>query len=442
MSRTVTPASSKVSWSAKFKAWLTSETFGGVLLLLCTLMALFLVNSSWRESYEAFWKQTVALQIGSWTLSKDVLLFVNDGLMTLFFFVVGLEIKRECVEGELREPRRAALPVFSALGGMLLPAAFYMLMVPEGPGARGWGIPMATDIAFVVGLLALLGPRVPRSLKVWLLTLAIVDDIGAVLVIAVFYTQSIALVPLALAFFGFVLVVLLQRFQVRSVGIYTIIGLAIWLAVLKSGVHPTVAGVLLGLLTPAAALYADGKALKQNLQAFLKRLDGKISVPHEQEATRLAYVATESLSPLHRLEHRLAPWNTYLVLPLFALANAGVYLGDSLGEADVLKGVALGLVLGKPLGVMAFSAISVRLGWADLPRGVSWNALAAASVLTGVGFTMSIFIAGLALDPSHLSQGKLGTLLSSLLSATLGLGLLAWVLQGKPKKTFAIVKKA
>jgi NhaA family Na+:H+ antiporter len=442
MSRNVTKGKQDHPWVRRLKSIVKAESFGGSFLLGCTLVALALVNSGWKEAYENFWLQTVGIQIGSWQISKNVLLFVNDGLMTLFFFVVGLEIKRECVEGELKELRKAALPAFSALGGMVIPAAFYLLAVPEGPGARGWGIPMATDIAFVVGLLSLLGKRVPHGLKIWLLTLAIVDDIGAVLVIALFYTESISFIPLSLGGIGFLLVLLAQRAGVRSIGVYTLLGLAIWFAVLKSGVHPTVAGVLLGLLTPAHALYSDALEMKQKLKEFLKKLDGKDAHLSPSELSQLTMLSTESVSPLERLEHRLSPWNVYLVLPLFALANAGVYFGGGLGETTVMKGVMLGLLVGKPVGVFLFSFVSVKLGLAVLPRGISWQALAAASILTGVGFTMSIFIAGLALDDSLLAQGKLGTLLSSAVSAIVGMAVLAWVLGPKAeKKKLGIVKK-
>ncbi len=420
---------------------LKAEAFGGLLLLACTLVALFCVNSSIGEAYASWWLKPIHLGLGDWSLTKDIQLFVNDGLMTLFFFVVGLEIKKECTSGELQRLRSAALPAISALGGMIIPALFYRLAVPEGPGARGWGIPMATDIAFVVGLLSLLGDRVPKGLKVWLLTLAIVDDIGAVLVIAVFYTQGLAYVPLALAGAGFVAIFAAEKAGVRSTGIYTLLGFAIWFAVLKSGVHPTIAGVLLGLMTPAKALYPDHKSSLKGLREALRIFETQKSKA-SAALEKVSEVALESLAPLERLAHSLEPWNRYLVLPLFALANAGVVLSAADGAQDIRNGVLLGLLIGKPLGVLGLSYLAVRLNVAELPRGVSWKVLAAASLLTGVGFTMSIFIAGLALDSSLLGQGKIGTLEASAISASLGLlGLLLVLPKQKPKPTVVLFKR-
>ncbi|MBI1904146.1 MAG: Na+/H+ antiporter NhaA [Planctomycetia bacterium] len=424
-------------WMRPLRRFLEIEAASGVVLLVCTVIALVLANTPWAGAVAGFGETHVRFGIGGWELSESLLHVVNDGLMTIFFFLVGLEIKREFVAGELRDPKKAALPVVAALGGMIAPAAIYLTVIRGGPGQAGWGIPMATDIAFVVGVMALLGPRVPLGLKIMLLSLAIADDIGAVLVIALFYSTSISGVALGLAAIGFALVFILNRIGVRRVPLYVIVGAGIWLVFFKSGVHPTVAGVLLGLVTPASAWVGD-RGLLDVIDDVRHSLDDNAARHVARDRNHLLgelRVATrEADSPLDRLQSALHPWVAFVIMPLFALANAGVAvrpaaLGDSIAVA-----VAAGLVLGKPLGIVFFSWLAVRVGLARLPGGVNWKVMLGAGCLAGIGFTMSLFIAGLALNDQALDAGKVGTLTGSTTSAILGSLLLVVFL---PKRSAA-----
>ena len=402
------------------------EAAGGVVLLAATLGALVLANSGAAQAWLELWKTPLALEIGDLSLRHSLKHWINDGLMPVFFFVIGLEVKRELVLGELRDPRRAALPLAAALGGMVVPAGIYLALQLGEPGARGWGIPMATDIAFVVGCLALLGSRVPRSLRVLLLSLAIVDDIGAILVIAFGYTESIAWGWLGFGGLALGCVVLAARLGVRSVGVYVVIGACVWLGVHESGIHATIAGVALGLLTPAHAhVPRGGLGTVQQRLSMLLRGDGVAAASDQTRVLReLEFAARESVSPLERLEARLHPWTSFVVLPLFALANAGVPI-EAGGISDpVGVAVAAGLVLGKPLGLLLFSGAAVAFGLARLPEGVGWGVLCGAGLLAGIGFTMALFIAGLALQPPLLDAAKLGVLVGSLLAGAGGMLLL------------------
>jgi NhaA family Na+:H+ antiporter len=413
--------------------FLQIESASGLVLLACTVLALVLANSPAADSYHRFWETHVALEVGGVSLGGELEHFVvNDVLMTLFFFVVGLEIKRELVAGELRDARKAALPVVAALGGMLVPAGIYMALQAGEPGFRGWGIPMATDIAFVVGILAVLGPRVPLGLKIMLLSLAIADDIGAVVVIAVFYSTDPNLFMLLLAAAGLSLTAILNQIGARSVPVYVIVGAGVWLALYKSGGHPTIAGVLLGLMTPSAE-WVGRTALRlsiTDLQAKIADPDEDVSV---EDLDLLAFAAKESVSPLERLEHLLHPWAGFLVMPLFALANAGVRIDTGELTHPVALAVALGLLVGKPVGVLLFSYAAVRAGIGKLPEGVSWGVLAGGGCLAGIGFTMSLFVAGLALggDARMLAAGKIGTLTGSVCSAVVGTAVLLFVLRNR-----------
>ncbi len=414
-------------WLRPAVRFLHIEAAGGFVLLACTVVALILANSPWSATFAEFWQTRVGFTVGGFELYKPLLLWINDGLMTVFFFVVGLEIKREIVFGELRDPRKAALPAAAALGGMVVPAAIYLLVQGGGPGARGWGIPMATDIAFVVGFLVLLGSRVSLGLKILLLTLAIVDDIGAILVIAVAYTSDTSLSFLVIGTASFGMIYLFRRIGVRPVPVYVFLGAGIWLAFLKSGVHPTVAGVVLGLLTPASPWFARrslAKVAEGVAQTLGQDRDADALEHHEEAVQLLTVTAQETISPLDRLETALHPWVAFGIMPLFALANAGVRVELTAVAEPVALAVAAGLVFGKPLGIVAFSWAAVTLGLAKLPDGVNWKVLFGASCLAGIGFTMSLFIAGLALEAELLSAGKIGTLLGSVLSALLGMGLL------------------
>jgi len=385
-----------------------------------------LANSPLAGWFAGIWTTPVSLSLGTWTVSGDLgHLIINDGLMVMFFFIVGLEVKREIVHGELHDPRKALLPVFAALGGVVMPAAIYLALQWGRPGQHGWAIPMATDIAFVVGLLALFGPRVPMSLKILLLSLAVVDALVAVLIIAFVFTETIAWTWLAGAAAGFALVYAFNRIGVRSIGVYAVIGTGIWLAFLQSGVHPTVAGVLLGLMTPAGAWVAR-QPLADALQTAWRHASDSEGAAHVTRtvAGHTQVVAREAVSPLHRLEEGLHPWVAFGVMPLFALANAGVVLQlSSLGE-PVAIAVASGLGLGKPVGIMLLCLLAVRLRITQLPEGVTWPMLTGGACLAGVGFTMALFLNGLAFPAGEVAgleaAGKVGTLAGSAVSAVLG----------------------
>jgi NhaA family Na+:H+ antiporter len=410
--------------------FLQIESASGIVLFACAVVALILANSPAADAYHAFWHTPVLLEIGRWQLGGDLGHFVvNDVLMTIFFFVVGLEIKRELVAGELRDPRKAALPVVAAVGGMLVPAALFLALHHGKPGGRGWAIPMATDIAFVVGVMALLGRRVPFGLKIAILSLAIADDIGAVIVIALFYSTGLNWLAMGLAVLGLAATYLLNRLGVRSYWLYVGVGIAVWLAFRDSGVHPTMTGVILGLLAPARE-WVGPEALRLSVVDLAARLEDDGTADPEEYAL-IAFAAKESISPLERLETRLHPWVGFVVMPLFALANAGVHVELAQLTHPLALAVALGLLLGKPIGIVLFSYLAIRLGVAKLPEGVNWWALLGGGCLAGIGFTMSLFVAGLALggDAQLLAAGKIGTLAGSVASALVGALVLMTVLR-------------
>jgi NhaA family Na+:H+ antiporter len=397
------------------------EAAGGIVLLVFTLAALALANSPLSADFLAFWNTKVAFSLGEFEMRYSLRHWINDGLMGIFFFVVGLEVKRELVLGELRDPRRAALPFAAALGGMVVPAALYLALMGGTPEARGWGIPMATDIAFAVGCLTVVGTRVPASLRIMLLSLAIVDDIGAILVIAIGYTSELHLGMLALGAVGIGAVVLLGKLGVRNEGPYVVLGGIVWFGFHESGVHATIAGVILGLMTPARSWVSDSllRGVVRRAEAVMTGEWGDSS-NRFSELRRVEAAARGALSPLERLEATLHPWVGFAIMPIFAFANAGVPIGwGSFGEPVALA-VGVGLVVGKPLGVMLVSWLAVRLGIATLPTGVGWGGVAAVGALAGIGFTMSIFIAGLALAGVELEAAKIGILSGSLVSGVLG----------------------
>jgi NhaA family Na+:H+ antiporter len=418
-----------------FQEFFRLEAAGGILLLLCTAVALAWANSPWSESYETLWHTTVTVGIGDYLVAKDLTHWVNDGLMAVFFFVVGLEIKREVRVGELASPKQAALPAVAALGGMAVPASIFLAFNLGGPGAHGWGIPMATDIAFALGVLALLGDRVPLSLKVFLTALAIVDDLGAVLVIAIFYSSGISLTMLGAA--GVILLVMIgvNTARVRHPAIYGFLGVLLWVAFLESGIHPTVAGVLAALTIPCSARIDTG-VFRTRSREILDRLETVDSDPsvhaltgEQQEAVYgLASLVEQVETPLQRLEHSLHPWVTFFVMPVFALANAGVELGAGVATAlahPVTIGVMLGLVVGKIVGVTGFAWLAVSSGIAAMPSTVSWRQLLGAGALAGIGFTMSLFIASLAYgDALFLDYAKIGLLIASAVAGAVGIGIL------------------
>ena len=411
--------------------FLHKQASGGILLILCTIIALVWANSPLAESYYHLWHTYISLDIGGLGLKYSLHHWINDGLMVIFFFVVGLEIKRELLVGELSSIKKAALPISAALGGMIFPALIYIIFNFGTEGASGWGIPMATDIAFVVGILALLGKRVPLTLKIFVLALAIVDDIGAVLVIAIFYTSQISITSLMIGAGLIVLLVIMNRMGMRNLLIYTIVGIALWLAFLKSGVHATVAGVLLAFTIPASARI-NTKKFTDETESLIK--DFNDSGEHGKDvltnARRLSIVdqiennCEKILTPLQRFEQGLHPWVSFFIMPVFALANAGVEIGSgfisSLSQ-PVSLGIILGLFFGKQIGVFGFSYLAVKLNLASKPEGVGWNKIYAASLLAGVGFTMSLFIGNLAFESVELlNNAKAGILVASLISGIVG----------------------
>ncbi|MDQ3530765.1 MAG: Na+/H+ antiporter NhaA [Actinomycetota bacterium] len=401
------------------REFLDTEVAGAGVLLAATIVALVWANSPLGASYETLWATKLMIGLGRFVLEEDLRHWVNDGLMVIFFFVIGLEIKRELVQGELNELKKAALPAIAAVGGMIVPALLFLALNRGTDAAAGWGIPMATDIAFALGALALFGRRVPSSLRVFLLSLAIVDDVGAILVIALFYSEGIQAVPLLLAVAGIALVVLMRRVGIWWVPIYVVVGTGIWLATLISGVHATIAGVALGLVTPAHPLDP----------ASLERMP---SPQHagalwlKPEIARAAKLRVQEAVPVaERLAHALHPWTSYLVIPVFALANAGVTFGATgVGEilaSSVTQGVILGLVVGKVVGIWGFARVAQRLGVVRLPEGISWMQIAAAASFAGIGFTVSLFITDLAFsDEPLVSEAKIGILVASVLAAILG----------------------
>jgi NhaA family Na+:H+ antiporter len=422
------------------------EAASGGVLLLAAIVALLWANSPWAASYEQLWRTPLTLGIGRFVSTQSLHFWVNDGLMTLFFFIVGLEIRREIHEGELSEVKRAVLPVIAALGGMMAPAGIY-LALNRAPDVRsGWGVPMATDIAFAVGTLALLGKRVPGGLRVLLLALAIIDDIGAIAVIALFYSSGVMWQGLVLVAGGVLGAILLQRLGVRRALVYVLPGVLVWLGMLRAGIHPTLTGVLFGLLTPARSWFGEqGFALAateavEEIQALQR--PGRPADALLEPLRRLRMAQREALAPVVRLQTALHPWVAFGIMPLFALANAGVSLrGITLGDPftqRVVLGVVLGLVVGKPLGILAASAAAVRLGLCALPRGVGWRGVFVIGSVAGIGFTMAIFVAELAFsDPARLGATKLAVLVASLASAVLGLAAGRVLLHGTPARPIA-----
>ncbi len=448
------PSAIRPSWSKSSRTvptavvqpvieFMRTEASGGIVMLVAALAALIWANSPWSASYEALIGTQLAIQLGRiGLLDHTVQEWVNDALMVIFFFLVGLEIKRELVVGELRDPRAAALPALAALGGMVVPALIYVAFNAGTPASRGWGIPMATDIAFAIGVVSLVGTRVPVSAKLFLLALAIVDDIGAILVIAVFYTADVSARWLAVAVAGLLLVVVMQRVHVRAGLLYIVAGTVVWLAMLESGVHATIAGVALGLLTPTASFYRP-EEFAPAARRLIERIDAYSGDPGQPQDVRITErtqallgdverLAHESVSPLHRLEHKLAPWSSFVVVPIFAFANAGVRIsGEALGGAvgdPVVVGVFLGLLVGKVIGVTAAAWLGVRLGVARLPDGTGWRQVFGLGLLAGIGFTVALFVTALAFDdPDLAASAKLGIFAASLVAGAVGFAWLRFV---------------
>ena len=418
---------------APFQRFTQTEAASGLVLLVCTVVALAWANSPWASTYEHLWETELTVAIGPLAARGTLHHLINDGLMAVFFFLVGLEIKREMLAGELASVRQAALPIAGALGGMAVPALLYAALNAGTAGAAGWGVPMATDIAFALGVLALLGDRVPAGVRVFLAALAIVDDIGAVLVIAIFYSSGIAWGSLAVAGSLVLLAIGANLAGVRRPWAYGAIGLALWVAVFSSGIHATIAGVLLAMTIPARTRIDEEDFLRRTrrtLSHFEVAHDEGASAlrdpGHQAAVQHLERLAEQVQPPLLRLEHSLHGVAAFGIMPLFALANAGVPLGlgglDAPDGMRVALGVGIGLVLGKPIGITLSTWLAVRAGVATLPDAVTWRAIGGAGLLGGVGFTMALFIAGLAFTgrAELLLAAKLGILAASLLAGVGG----------------------
>ena len=419
------------------------EVAGGVVIVLAVLQALIWANSPWSESYREIFATHLVLDVWLWASDASLKHWIDDALMVVFFFLVGLEIKREIAVGELSSPRRLAVPLVAAAGGMVVPVLVFILLVYAEEARRGWAIPMATDIAIALGVLTLLGSRVPSGLKVLLLGVAIVDDIGGVLVIAVFYTESLDYTALLVVGAVLATVALFARYGVRPVYVYLALGAVGWAATLDSGIHPTIFGVVMGLMTPSRPLYdphAFGEVAERMIGQFWRAHDSSDGLERrEQEADTLhslSTIATETVAPLDRLEHALLPWSAFLVVPLFALANAGIDLRDGALEgalgSSLALGVGLGLVVGKPLGITLGAWIAVCLG-ASLPSGVSWGQFSAMGAIAGIGFTVALFITELSYPAEVLGAGaaeellreaKVGILIGSVVAALAGVAAL------------------
>lgn len=413
----------------RFQKFLHSQMISSIVLLICAVIAILWANSPWSDVYFHLWETEVAVAFGDWSFVMTLHAFVNEALMMAFFLVVGLEVKEQILAGELSSPRRALLPVAAAAGGMIVPALIFTIINQGGPGASGWGIPMSTDIAFALGILALLGNRVPLSLKIFLAALAIADDLGAIAVITLFYTEEIVAVGLLIAFGFWICLFILSRLGIFNVLIYFMFSCGVWFGFMVCGIHATIAGVLVAVAIPAHSLVDP----RQKLDKLLSRLDvtrlhGR-SLLHDHEQQETIHALNEAVHdiepPLVRLLHSLQPWVMFVVMPLFALSNAGVVLRGNIAEtltSPVSLGVIFGLVIGKPLGITLFTWLMVRSGLSELPRGVTMTHIQAVSLLAGIGFTVALFVTELAyVNDHHLADGaKIGILLASLLAGVAG----------------------
>lgn len=425
-----------------FKRFLNIEAMAGAILLGCTVIALVLANTAWSEAVTGFWEMKIGLQAGDLEMSRSLKHWINDGLMTLFFFLIALELKRELVLGELRRLRAAALPLAAAVGGMVVPVAVFLLVMQGGPGSSGWGTVMSTDTAFVIGCLALLGSRVPESLRLFILSLAIFDDVGAILVVTIGYSHGLNVIALGAAGLGLAAVWGMARLGVRSLPVYFALGGCIWLAFDLSGVHATLTGVLLGLMTPARSWVSDLRlhAILERVTAYPPGQRWGAGTKARGDLRRVGVAAREALSPIERLEITMHPWVAFVIMPLFALANAGTSLGTSGLDAPLTLAIVAAFVMGKPAGVLLFSALAVRLRLAVRPSQLSWGLIASGSLLTGIGFAMALFIAELAFAPIQQDTVKLGILIASGISAVMGLfALLAITMHRGAPKPRAIV---
>lgn len=414
--------------SLPVQQFIYAEQASGLSLLIGTVVALVWVNSPWAHVYRQLWETVLTIDLNVFQISMDAHHWVNEGLMVLFFFLMGLEIKRELVHGQLSNWSQAALPAIAALGGMILPILIYLAFTWNSEGARGWGIPMATDIAFALGLLALLGSRIPRELKIFLIAFAVVDDIGGVLVIALFYTGELSLGAIGVALALIVFWLGLRQFEIQNRGIYAFIAILFWLAVLKSGIHPTIAGVIIGLLTPTHRYYQYGE-FTYYAGRLVKEAQEAIQ-QGEHERTSMLLGQLEELTryteeSVERLERLIRPWVSYCVLPIFALANAGIVLSlegfEKALESSVALGIVVALIVGKYVGILGSSWLAIRLKWAALPPHVSWSHMSGVALLGGIGFTVALFITSLAFEATPLvSEAKIAIFIASIAAGLLG----------------------
>ena len=413
---------------APIQTFIHTEEVGAIVLLVAAAAAVGWANSPWSDSYVDFWHTYIAFDIHIFAISENLEHLVNEGLMAVFFFVVGLEIKRELLHGELSSFRKAALPAVAAFGGMAAPALLYLILNTSGEGAVGWGVPMATDIAFALGVLALLGRRVPAELRVFLLGLAVVDDLGAIAIIATFYTETIHWTNLGLGVAMFLVIAGCIRMGIRSLGFYLILCVVMWQFVLESGIHATLAGVLVAAIVPSEP-YLQRRDYAAAVETLLHDFRLAMENGDEEKAQTIAE-QIEALSrgtegPMERLEGIVHPWVSFLILPLFALANAGVVLtSEALSEAvgsPITLGVAIGLLVGNPLGIVGMTWLAVRVGLGQLPSGVTWRHVLGAGFLAGIGFTVAIFVAGIAFDdPALVDQAKMGIFGASVIAGVVG----------------------
>ncbi len=416
------------------------EASSSILLIAATVIALVWINSDIGETYHGFWHTKISFTFGYFHISKTLLHWVNDGLMSLFFFTVGLEIKREILVGELATPKKALLPVIAALGGMVVPGLIYVAFNIGSPTIHGWGIPVATDIAFALGAVAVLGRRVPVGLRIFLAAFAIADDLGAVVIIAIFYTKELVWSNLVISLFIILGLAIANFFWIRWTFVYAILGLTLWFFILGSGVHATIAGVIVSLFVPARGRY-DTDHFLQNVRNITEKFECEeqscgysilLNQEHLYAVQALELACHDVETPLQRLEHALHPWVAFLILPLFAMGNTGLlFKGIVFSEVisnPVIIGIIVGLVIGKPIGIMLFSYISVKSGMASLPNEVRWTHILGGAMLGGIGFTMSLFLSELSFsDPHILDYGRIAILTGSILSAIIGMSYLGFI---------------
>lgn len=405
--------------------FISNSTTSGILLFASAIIALILANSPFKDAYHHFWEHTFTIGFSDFIISKSLHHWINDGLMSVFFFVIGLELKREIMAGELSKPKDAILPIFAGLGGMVVPALLYLLWNSTGEASNGWGIPMATDIAFALGILYLLGDRVPISLKIFLTALAIADDLGAVMVIAFFYTSDISTISLLVGGGFLTVLVLANILGVRNTAFYGVIGIGgLWMAFLLSGVHATIAGVIAALTIPANVKIGDKnfvKKMNELTNKFERSMPNNVTLVTPNQLHILddiRHYSKAAMTPLQRLEHSMHPLVGFVVMPIFALANAGITFSDSFFDdlgSNISLGVIFGLVLGKFIGIVGFSKILIKLKLATLPEGVNWRQIYGVAMLAGIGFTMSLFVTDLAfIDSAYILQAKIGIFVASL----------------------------